>query len=496
MSFADTILNDPDEEVQKAALNYLANSGSRLLLSLLDETSLRHDSLGRSARIAALRLKIFVDPVAALTEVSSSSSTVSTEVLGLLEERAANIPSALLVQTLENADRGIRGFAARALLNRGELTIDCATQLVTDESFKVRQIGLEVLVQQGTQLSPDDIAQYLKDPSPAEGQGSTLASLLSGRDFVDPERVIEKLFETYSEDKLNQEIGWYKSYSALAYGVLARKYFATNRDRIHHDLATHFQDIRQKFIEGMQTALRREHGLTVEQRTHLDQYLPRYLAQEYAKVDEFIEAKYTAAALAGIARHGDATDAPMVRKFLETNEPTATLDDIRLQGLKYLGRFGSATDAELALQVAKTSPLGLGGSVVREEALKTAVALAPGITGIATELLQSDDMDFVRAGVGAIWNEDPDMVKRMLFPLLQHSKTELRRLAIAYFIRRYPRERLEGILQESMELSTYYYNVICWLDRALYSPAALASGYQNRLQNDIGDLGPTGGNVR
>src|SRR5262249_11892580 len=286
-----------------------------------------------------------------------------------------------------------------------------ATQLLTDESFRVRQIGLEALIQQGTQLSPDDVAQYLKEPPPAEGQGNTLGSWLSGRDFVDPEKVIEKLFETYSEDKLNQEIGWYKLYSALAYRVLARKYFATNRDRIRHDLATHFQDVRQKFIEGIKTNLGREHGLTVEQIKHLEDYLPRYLAQEYAKVDEFIEAKYTAAALAGIALHGDARDAPMVRKFLETSEPTAISSDMRLQALKYLRRFGSATDAELALQIAKTAPLELGGSVVREEALKTAVALAPGITGVATELLHSDEMDFVRAGVDAVWNEDPDMVK-------------------------------------------------------------------------------------
>jgi hypothetical protein len=62
LGFAEIILNDTDEDVQKAAVEYLANSRNRLLLPLLDEKSLRNDSLGRSARIAALRLKIFVDP--------------------------------------------------------------------------------------------------------------------------------------------------------------------------------------------------------------------------------------------------------------------------------------------------------------------------------------------------------------------------------------------------------------------------------------------------
>jgi len=213
-----------------------------------------------------------------------------------------------------------------------------------------------------------------------------------------------------------------------------------------------------------------------------------YLAEEYAKVDEFIEAKYTAAALAGLALHGNQTDVSMIRKFFETSEPTAISSDIRLQAVKYLRRFGNATDAELALQIAKAAPLELGGSVVREEALKTAVALAPGMTDIATELINSDEVDFVRAGVGAIWNEEPDMVKNILFPLLQHPKAEMRRLAVAYFITRYPKEQLEGILREYMELPTYYYNVVCWLDRALYSPAALVPAYKKRFQKEIGNL--------
>jgi hypothetical protein len=166
LSFAETLLNDADEDVQKAALDYLAHARNRVLVPLLDETSLRHASLGRSARIAALRLKIVVDPVAAFTEVSSSQSAVSTEMLRLLEERVGRISSAMLVQGMESADRGIRGLAARALWNRGELTTDRATLLLTEESFRVRQIALEALMQQGMQLSPDIITQYLKETPP------------------------------------------------------------------------------------------------------------------------------------------------------------------------------------------------------------------------------------------------------------------------------------------------------------------------------------------
>jgi hypothetical protein len=87
--------------------------------------------------------------------------------------------------------------------------------------------------------------------------------------------------------------------------------------------------------------------------------------------------------------------------------------------LKCLRRFGSATDAALAVQITKASY-----TEVRAEALRAAVALSPGAMGVATELVDSDEVELVRAGIGAIWNEEPDIVKGILFPVLRHSKTE------------------------------------------------------------------------
>src|SRR5262249_21421295 len=127
-------------------------------------------------------------------------------------------------------------------------------------------------------------------PPPAEGPGNTLSTLaaLYGRDFVDPEKMIETLFETYSEDQLKQEIGWYGAYSALAYRVLAQKYFTANKDRIRHDLVTRFQDLKQAFIEDIQTDIQtdiqRTRSLTAEQVTDLKRRIAeRYFAQKDAE---------------------------------------------------------------------------------------------------------------------------------------------------------------------------------------------------------------------
>jgi hypothetical protein len=193
LGFVESILNDTDEDVQKAAIEYLANSGNPVLLSVLLEKSVRNDPFGRSAYMAALRLEILVDPMAAFTRISSDPNTVNTEILQRLEQHIAHIPSARLVPAMESANRGIRGLVARTLLERGELSADRATLLLTDESFRVRQTALEAPIQQGAQLSPDAIFQHLKEPPPAEGQCGTLAPLapFASRESIDPKKVIE-----------------------------------------------------------------------------------------------------------------------------------------------------------------------------------------------------------------------------------------------------------------------------------------------------------------
>jgi hypothetical protein len=97
-------------------------------------------------------------------------------------------------------------------------------------------------------------------------------------------------------------------------------------------------------------------------------YVERYIAQEFAKVDDFITARYTAAALAGIALHGEPTDALLTRELLHMSASKDIGNNVRIHALKYLRRCGSATDAALAIQIAKTSESLFGD--LRNEVLK------------------------------------------------------------------------------------------------------------------------------
>jgi hypothetical protein len=489
--FAEAIINDRDENVVEAALEYLGNSSNPALLPLLNEMASHSGSFGRSARRAALQLETVVDPAAAFTKISNDSNQSHAEIHGLLEQHIGDISSAMLVGAMQSPNRDIRLLAAHTLLEQDKLSEEQATHLVTDESLRVRQIALEALIRQGASLSEEDITKYLQKSTLAEEQPHTLLSLspFAREESVDPQIVIEKLFNTYSEIKLDQEIGWFELYSHVAYLVLAKKYYMTNRDRILHDFSTQFKDLRQKFIDQMKKEVMKNFHLVENQENQASSIVDRLYTEKFTKTekfrkyDDFILNRCMAAALSGIVLHNDTVNNSVVRQILSTSEVAYHEKNLALQSIKYLRKFGSAEDVTLAIQIAKTSYGEVGN-----EALKTAIALAPVRTEVATGLINSDEVDLVRAGVEAVWDQDPDIVKVLLFPLLQHSKSEVRNLAIAYFIERYPKDCLKDILQGYLDLPTYYYNVICWLDRAMYCLTELCVGYIKRLHKEMGDL--------
>jgi hypothetical protein len=171
--FAKAIINDRDENVVKAALEYLGNSANPALLPLLNEMASHSGSFGRSARRAALQLETIVDPAAAFTKISNESNQLHAEIHGLLEQHIGDISSAMLVGAMQSPNRHIRLLAARTLLERDELSEEQATHLLTDDSLRVRQIALEALIRQGASLSEEDITKYLQKGTLAEEQPHT-----------------------------------------------------------------------------------------------------------------------------------------------------------------------------------------------------------------------------------------------------------------------------------------------------------------------------------
>ena len=77
-----------------------------------------------------------------------------------------------------------------------------------------------------------------------------------------------------------------------------------------------------------------------------------------------------------------------------------------------------------------------------------------------------------------IKNDDLRSARKLLLPLLHHESDEIRKLAVFYFTRKLTNKKLEQLLDQYLSSSTYYYNVIHYLDRAIYAPRVLKSSFR------------------
>ncbi len=70
-----------------------------------------------------------------------------------------------------------------------------------------------------------------------------------------------------------------------------------------------------------------------------------------------------------------------------------------------------------------------------------------------------------------------------LDPLLTSSSGAVRIRALAYFAKTQSESQLEQLLQSYLAKSSYYYDVVCWLDRFLYAPSLLRAKFRDDLDS-------------
>ncbi len=78
---------------------------------------------------------------------------------------------------------------------------------------------------------------------------------------------------------------------------------------------------------------------------------------------------------------------------------------------------------------------------------------------------------------------------QLLEDFLVDSDDRIRLLAVSVLRARYHPMSLADLLSRYAKRSTYFYNVVVWLDRIIYAPSPLRSYYENEMRNKLDALG-------
>src|SRR5207245_10401369 len=133
-----------------------------------------------------------------------------------------------------------------------------------------------------------------------------------------------------------------------------------------------------------------------------------------------------------------------------------------------LERFGSAEDVRRLVELAKVT-----FGQVKLLAARAALILSEDLFVTSRELLETHDQPLVGLVVRTLRKRQPAKSAEVLHPYL-HSANEAARVSIAaYFVETYSPAELEALLDRYTAEESSYYNVVCWIDRALYAPESL-----------------------
>jgi len=444
--WSNVLVADPSATVRLAFLECIrarGRSGDADIVNKL--TSDKDARVRQEALCVRLTLMALEDINVAFEEAIRINLPEPESFLSDLRRRHVSVSPDLLRRALGTGEAGLRQFAAEALAESGQLTLEEAKALADDQSPDVARIGLLTLISMGEQVDDKLIETAMKNKV-----SEKLELEFARIRVLDPEHLLQKL-DFYDPD------GYH------AYRALALDHFSLIKDRIRSDLEDDFQKLREESAAKIRSIYENVEGAA---ETFLSQWKKHGLLS-------FRTAKLTAAALAGLSQHGDESHAGLVRRFLSDSSY-----DVKLETAKVISRFGNKGDAAALVSIATDSY-----GELKTIAGLTAVSLDPQLDGAAGQLLRTDDPDLVRISLKTLLKSSPDEAKPVVEEILASQNADIRSAAVSFLVRVSTRDELLRLLSDYQRRSKCYYTVVCLLDKELYAPGKLGERLRAELRS-------------
>ncbi len=443
------VVRNNTDTVRRAALRYLGRVGTEDQLYLVDEAG-REDNPDTRASAAQARLLIVArhDTNRALSElVAQANAHVDAQpVLEEIEQRADELDTHLLVSAVRDSalTDAIRLFALSELRRRKAVPEAIAAALLRDPSLEVRCAAYEDAIERGVLPTPDDIREAL--------QGASSEVI---------EDLILRVYRQLSASDLRHDINFYSLDGPIAYRALALYHFPDVAERVRSDLVDGFMSLREEAINSW----RARYGEQSDD-----------LITSWQQHDQFLVQRYAAAALVGVAANGDMHDLHLGRRYLSDADRR-----VGEAAMDVLERCGTASDANALVAFARKTYY----RHIKERASDMALRLDPGLSGTVDALLQSGDSILTGSAIRSLDGVKTDQGWKKVEPLLASDNANIRVQATAYAVAMMPTESLERLLEQYALRPTYFFNVVCWLDRALYAPLPLRNLYRRDLDDRL-----------
>jgi HEAT repeat protein len=448
------IAADGSERVRSAVINFAVRAGGEEGRGFLASLRERGPSPG-AAFEGLVRLEAVNDPEAAFRLAVQADQELSEQVGESLGGQAGEVPLEALAALAGAPAEGVRILAAELLGERGEEAAPALRLLLDDPEDAVLIAALDALV------GLPEAAEELRGAAERIGE----------RGRFDAE-IRRRLARLRSVDELRGELDWTIFGTAGEYQVLAEEHLGEFGDQLRRDLGDDFVEFaregRESFLEALEPKSRAALEALLDREDPEDDHqdgsekAPDWRTiRDHLKGGKWNLRSFSIAALRGLGVAGECADADLVREHLDAAD-----SDVREAAAVALARVGAPEDVPRLLELAR----GPGG----EPFAAAAIALSPGPGGAAKELLGAGPAVALLAA-RHLYSRAADLDEEALDGLLRHESDGVRRVGVACVLARTDADpaALEKTLASYTSGETYYYNVVCELDRLLFAPPEL-----------------------
>jgi hypothetical protein len=366
-------------------------------------------------------------------------------------------------------NKHLRKVAATELARREELNDEELRELTNGGDHYTAYLAYKSLINRKCTLDPDEIMKNWDRYS-----SRTLLGSLGYTQWRD--EIILRVFSSYSLDDLEKRINWLSSDGYLAYQAWGLKGTKEILTQVREDLQNNFERIRKPAIEKLDKAVAFGKGKEVSSKvaellSNVDKIRAMAISEEGLILSQFRES-----ALKILLKHPKPEDLMVAKKFMRSEHV-----DISQLATEIFLKLATKSDLFELIDVA----LKKSGRLQEDAGIKVLVFDEDSLA--FDKFLGSENEALVWICLKKSLSDGVPLEDRRIHELLHNKKAQIREMAVGYIMEVFNRNKnkLESFLNDYLQSETYYYNVVCWLDRILYAPRSFKIMFRKRLAEKL-----------
>ncbi len=447
------IVQECEHEQKRSILDYLCAYGSRKTLDVVEELTVgQHEGVTCKAIMAKIGILSRYDPAQAV-KIMVEEATRDPKIC---EEAALEkIVSRMSTRNLRKLAAANYLYSFRELAKRGRASEAELNSMLQSFWPEILYFGYSALLKRGAKFDPVEI----RDKWP-KSRGGVFGFFGAYHKTLGEKWLEKAVLESYlnmpmSELEGSVELKYQRGIAYLAWGLSGG---CSAVEVIRNDIKNNFKRHKFNLLAGIEEEINRGPAENQQRKESLQ------------NSDRSMTIELMVSALKVLKKYGNASDKVIAKTFLKSGDAQVRASAVDLFA-KYAGKKDIAVLSEIS------SSGDVEGRIV---AAKRILKLNAGKKRIQ-DLLESSYSDVVKETIFWYIANKERLDWSEMSTLLCSKNDDIRLLATAYAVKTWTRQKLVSLLKRYLSGETYYYDVVCWLDRVLYAPRNLAQGYKKKL---------------